>query len=168
MDMDRITAIDFISTVQRMCRTYKHEETYCMDDKGGHCPFAKQIGGGDAEQCMIMDNDMTREEINGVRAKMRYWAMDNPNYSIKDEFINKYPDAQMNELTDTPADICPFHLGLELHEPNDICTRYDICTECDDDIAACRECWNRTPHELAKSKAEQKKKKEEGMRVTQQ
>lgn len=96
---------------------------------------------GDCIDCPLSDcNNATKETCDnfmmlypeGAEEILTKWAEEHPQKTILQDFLEKYPNAKMDE-DGTPEGPCPYHLG---YDDDDDCIYEDTYT-------CCKKCWNR-------------------------
>ena len=102
-------ALTFLREWKRMCDTF---ENCCM------CPV------GDCSRCLGKARIYLLETIEK-------WAAENPQKTILQDFIEKYPYAPMGEYG-IPLEVCPADLGI---------SDAKLCEE--SSLEACVKCWRR-------------------------
>lgn len=105
----------------------KIKKRMCEDDIGDciDCPFTPENNGiGESCDDFIMLYPEKAEEI------LTKWAEEHPAKTIFQDFLEKYPNAKLNELGNPP--LCPGVLGYSKEHHNDCMTYAD-----------CFQCWNR-------------------------
>lgn len=70
------------------------------------------------------------ESVSKMFKAVEKWAAENPPKTILDEFMEKYPRAQV-DIRGIPADLCPDTLGY---------SKYEKCGSASNN---CINCWNR-------------------------
>lgn len=65
------------------------------------------------------------------------WSEEHPQKTLKDEFLEKYPNAPINKEYGFPLSICPSELGYK-----------NKCTNAEKYISGCAACWNRPLSEV--------------------
>lgn len=98
----------------------------------------------DIEHCLTCplceDNNKTKESCcdfiiqfpEKAEEILTKWAEEHPQKTILQDFLEKYPNAKMDE-DGTPEGPCPYHLG---YDDDDDCIYEDTYT-------CCKKCWNR-------------------------
>ena len=107
-------ALTFLREWKRMCDTF---ENCCM------CPV------GDCSGCL--GNATTKARIYLLET-IEKWAAENPQKTILQDFLDKYPDAPMDEHG-MPLEVCPVDLGI---------SDAKLCEE--SSLDACVKCWCRS------------------------
>ncbi len=67
------------------------------------------------------------------------WSEEHPRKTLKDDFLEKYPNAPINKEYGFPLSICPSELGYK-----------NKCTNTEKYISGCAACWNRPLSEVEK------------------
>ena len=90
-------ALKFIQELQRMCKSYYHEEKgYCSDA----CP-AKNL------DCMSLDQP--EENIKRIVEVVKSWSKDNPKKTRQDLFLEQHSEANIENGV---VDLCPVISGV--------------------------------------------------------
>lgn len=110
-------AIKFIKEKGRMCKGCEH----CSE-----CPIGKVKG---KDHCDYWEFDHPTETISIIAR----WSREHPEKTILDDFLEKYPNAQISDKG-IPK-MCPYDLGYGDSCPDII--RFDCVT-----------CWNRSLSEV--------------------
>lgn len=85
------------------------------------------------EECCDLELNHPGETVSA----MEQWAAEHPQKTIVQEFLEKYPDAPINNRG-YPVKMCPDNLGY---------SRYDECPTVCLSGNICVECWNRSLEE---------------------
>lgn len=78
-------AVDFFKTVNRLCKNQR-----CCTE----CPIHKNGMG-----CMVNADDDSIKSIEETVSKVEQWAKDHPVKTRQSEFLKKYPDAYLSDIT---------------------------------------------------------------------
>lgn len=105
-------ALRMLKEWNRMCATVKE----CWN-----CPF---------KSCSGCVGAATPEAQVELITTIEEWAAENPQKTILEEFMEKYPRAQVDNRG-IPADLCPDNLGY---------SKYEKCSSASN---SCENCWNR-------------------------
>lgn len=78
-------AVDFFKTVNRLCKNQR-----CCTE----CPIHKNGMG-----CMVNADYDSIKSIEETVSKVEQWAKDHPVKTRQSEFLKKYPDAYLSDIT---------------------------------------------------------------------
>lgn len=112
-------AIRFLEEKARMCEHYK----LCNS-----CPLYRWD-----MSCTAMLTKVPRETVEIVEK----WNEEHPQKTLKDDFLEKYPNAPINKEYGFPLSICPSELGYK-----------NKCTNAEKYISGCAACWNQIYEEV--------------------
>lgn len=102
-------AVKYLKERNRMCDTF---DLLCSG-----CPL-----GNSVEDC----DDLQRERPEKAVEMVEKWSKENPEKTILQDFLEKYPNAQLCD--DGTPNVCPKDLGIS-----------NMCVSLND----CHDCWNR-------------------------
>lgn len=117
-------AVKFIKEKIRMCNYYAERN----EMKCGDCPLKTELYPFD-KNCTLSYYD--KEHTSKIVAIVEKWSQENPEKTILQDFLEKYPNAPLNE-EGIPNDVCPFMLGYKKSKE-----------KCFPDEYLCKKCWNR-------------------------
>lgn len=121
----KMDAVKFLKEKKRMCDSFR--DSSCE----GCLIYAIDIGTG----CFDFQGDHPKQTVEIVEK----WAEEHPRKTILQDFLEKYPNAIMED--GGFPELCPYHLGYE-KEPTD---NDEFCNAGED---GCRKCWNRQLDEV--------------------
>ena len=113
--------VEYFKAEQRICRFYMQE---CQK-----CPLSSFNNGTDVG-CTIF----VKHEPEKCVEIMKKWAVEHPQKTILQEFLEKYPDARINNRG-IPPELCPDDLG------------YSRAEKCGTGNNICVKCWTRSLEE---------------------
>lgn len=113
--------IEYLKTEERICGFYTEG---CQE-----CPLSSYNNGADVG-CTIF----VKHEPEKCVEIMKKWAVEHPQKTILQEFLEKYPDARINNRG-IPPELCPDDLG------------YSRAEKCGTGNNICVKCWNRSLEE---------------------
>lgn len=106
-------AVKFLKEYNRLCDSFELKPNDCDE-----CPL-NEIG------CDIMSSSI---DIEKVVAVVEQWSKDHPQKTLKEDFLEKYPNAMVDD--EGVPRLCACHLGYE-----------EAFKNCDE-FTNCKNCWN--------------------------
>ena len=116
-------AVKFILEKERMCK----EMDSCLG-----CKLYSRNNGLE-----LTCDGMLKEYPTEAVAIVEKWSKEHPQKTLKDDFLEKYPNASINKEYGFPLSICPSELGYK-----------NKCTNAEKYISGCAACWNRPLSEV--------------------
>lgn len=116
--------VNFLREQERICKAFGHSLSDAECDK---CPIGQACNNDNYEYC---PNWMGAYPVKAI-AIVQKWSDEHPVKTIKEDFLEKYPQA-VQTYDDLPV-VCAKHLGYGVVCFND-----------------CAECWNRPLEEVQK------------------
>ena len=114
-------AVKFIEEKARMCAS---------DATCAGCQIYKTVG---YEFCSQWIDKHPTEAV----AIVEKWSEEHPQKTLKDDFLEKYPNAPINKEYGFPLSICPSELGYK-----------NKCTNAEKYLSGCAACWNQPYEEV--------------------
>lgn len=118
-------AVKFIKERIRMCNYYAEKNGM----RCGNCPLHSEPNELYNKNCTLSYYD--KEHTNNIVKVVEKWSKENPEKTILQDFLEKYPNAPLTEAG-LPDGICPFMLGYKGRNE-----------KCIPDEYFCKQCWNR-------------------------
>lgn len=115
-------AVKYFKEKRRMLNSLGRIDGTCMGVNCSRCPLSGE-NNGTKLACRYFEAEYPEEAI----AIVEKWAAEHPQKTIFQDFLEKYPNAPLDEIDGTPI-ICPYRLGYEEKKG---------CTD------SCIDCWNR-------------------------
>lgn len=115
--------LKFFKERKRMCDTNFNKIHHCSACDG----YIEKMCAVDIDSNFNYDKQFIIDAIQIVEK----WSQENPEKTILQDFLEKYPNAPLNEAG-IPDDVCPFMLGYKKSKE-----------KCVPDEYFCKKCWNR-------------------------
>lgn len=114
-------AVKYFKERTRMMDAFGREKSRCIGVHCNICPLNRENNGKDIS-CVEFEGEYPETAVEIVEK----WSKENPQKTILQDFLEKYPNAKLSE--GIPKSCCHF---LGYPQPN----------ECE--FKKCRDCWNR-------------------------
>lgn len=118
-------AVKFLKEHNRMCNYYAVKNGM----RCGDCPLHSASDQKYNANCSLSYYE--KEYTKNIVETVEKWSQENPEKTILQDFLEKYPNAPLNEAG-IPDDVCPFMLGYKKSKE-----------KCAPDEYFCKKCWNR-------------------------
>lgn len=100
-----------------------------MPSNCGDCPLRSDVSIQHDKYCSLHWYD--KEHTSKIVDVVERWSKENPEKTILQDFLEKYPNAPISELG-IPENVCPHMLGYKKSE-----------SKCIPDEYFCKKCWNK-------------------------